>query len=361
MIEINTVQIFFERFARHENIPLNHKWKAAFVKKTGYKFDLGSPELLITWIKRGYIPQNNINKILSLDIPGDLKKLCSECVRGRDMDNENFDVSLSKIINQGFLIIKPGGKTSKFEKPHFMYCKEHEKPYVTARIKNRYAKVEIDYITCEQKCLDETGHEMLKRLFRQYEAYSQKTKEGRAYMVNRVGKFYAYSDKIQISDIEEVMARIADIIINHTTLNNDIRETRPLNIIREPKNTAAPSPQKENNPGGGTCADSLDKWPDNVKDACRKLKEIYDSGDIVLVEAIQANLNAFKRALIRERQIAEVEKKQTSIQEQLQAMEKKMRRLEEENKSLKGCAGDSPPLNLSPGKCGPTGTEKPET
>jgi hypothetical protein len=40
--------------------------------------------------------------------------------------------------------------------------------------------------------------------------------------------------------------------------------------------------------------------------AMSDIKEIFDSGDPILIPAIQANLNAFKRALLRERQIAQV-------------------------------------------------------
>lgn len=40
--------------------------------------------------------------------------------------------------------------------------------------------------------------------------------------------------------------------------------------------------------------------------AMSDIKEIFDSGDPILIPAIQANLNAFKRALLRERQFAQV-------------------------------------------------------
>jgi hypothetical protein len=40
--------------------------------------------------------------------------------------------------------------------------------------------------------------------------------------------------------------------------------------------------------------------------AMSDIKEIFDSGDPILIPAIQANLNAFRRALLRERQFAQI-------------------------------------------------------
>jgi transcriptional regulator with XRE-family HTH domain len=87
------------------------------------------------------------------------------------------------------------------------------------------------------------------------------------------------------------------------------------------------------------------------KQAIGDLKEIFDSENDVLIKAIQANLCAFKHA-------AKAEKEKLDMQNR---MEKTIKRLEVENKELKGCAGGSPPFSLNPGNCGPTGTEDPET
>lgn len=56
--------------------------------------------------------------------------------------------------------------------------------------------------------------------------------------------------------------------------------------------------------------------------AMADIKEIFDSGDPILVPAIQANLNAFKRALLRERQFAQVIQENKDLKERLTKLEK---------------------------------------
>jgi len=98
---------------------------------------------------------------------------------------------------------------------------------------------------------------------------------------------------------------------------------------------------------GTSAADSFD-------DAANDLKEIFNSGNQVLIKAIQANLTAFKVAAV-------ADKEKRDMKSRMEKMEKKLNRLEVENKELKGCAGGSPPLTLTPDNCAPTGTEDPET
>jgi hypothetical protein len=88
--------------------------------------------------------------------------------------------------------------------------------------------------------------------------------------------------------------------------------------------------------------------------AVSNLKNIFDSGNDVLITAIEANLSAFKAAAL-------ADKEKREMKAGMEEMDKKIKRLEVENKELKGCAGGSPPLTLTPVKCDPTGTEDPET
>ncbi len=59
---------------------------------------------------------------------------------------------------------------------------------------------------------------------------------------------------------------------------------------------------------------------DQAKD---DLREIFNSGDPVLIPAIVSNLTAFKRALLRERQIAQVLEENRDLKERLSNLEKR--------------------------------------
>lgn len=55
--------------------------------------------------------------------------------------------------------------------------------------------------------------------------------------------------------------------------------------------------------------------------AMSDIKEIFDSGDPILIPAIQANLNAFKRALLRERQFAQILEENKNLISRIDRME----------------------------------------
>jgi len=55
--------------------------------------------------------------------------------------------------------------------------------------------------------------------------------------------------------------------------------------------------------------------------AMSDIKEIFDSGDPILIPAIQANLHAFKRALLRERQFAQVLEENKDLRNRMQNLE----------------------------------------
>lgn len=76
--------------------------------------------------------------------------------------------------------------------------------------------------------------------------------------------------------------------------------------------------------------------------AMSDLKDIFVSGDPILIPAIQANLNAFKRALLREQQFTQIinenkELKETlgNVSAKLAELENKVSNLEKENSDLK--------------------------
>jgi hypothetical protein len=81
---------------------------------------------------------------------------------------------------------------------------------------------------------------------------------------------------------------------------------------------------------------------DPAVQAMADIKEIFDSGDPILVPAIQANLNAFKRALQRERQFAmvlkenqEIKKENQEIKEGIVDIKKQLESLKAENLELR--------------------------
>lgn len=51
------------------------------------------------------------------------------------------------------------------------------------------------------------------------------------------------------------------------------------------------------------------------------IKEIFDSGDPILIPAIQANLHAFKRALLREQQFAQILEENEDLKNRMQNLE----------------------------------------
>lgn len=77
---------------------------------------------------------------------------------------------------------------------------------------------------------------------------------------------------------------------------------------------------------------------DPAVQAMADIKEIFDSGDPILVPAIQANLNAFKRALLRERQFNQIMQENRVLKERLDKIEDNMKEFEilrlENNKLL---------------------------
>lgn len=73
-----------------------------------------------------------------------------------------------------------------------------------------------------------------------------------------------------------------------------------------PLNSVMLSENMQNSYPAASQSGSNDAGIEPSLQAMSDIKEIFDSGDPILIPAIQANLNAFKRALYRERQIAQV-------------------------------------------------------
>ena len=108
--------------------------------------------------------------------------------------------------------------------------------------------------------------------------------------------------------------------------------------------------------------------------AMADIKEIFDSGDPILIPAIQANLHAFKRALLRERQFEQILKENEELKSRISKLEMlyedlkikfevlltENQELRAENKKLQDLNGGSAPINLNPGNAAPTGTEDQE-
>ena len=109
--------------------------------------------------------------------------------------------------------------------------------------------------------------------------------------------------------------------------------------------------------------------------AMSDIKEIFDSGDPILIPAIQANLHAFKRALLRERQFEQILKENeelknrilkleelfTDLKSQFETLQTENRALRTENKKLRDLNGGCAPTNLSPDNAAHTGTDDQKT
>lgn len=110
---------------------------------------------------------------------------------------------------------------------------------------------------------------------------------------------------------------------------------------------------------------------DPAVQAMSDIKEIFDSGDPILVPAIQFNLHAFKRALLRERQFDQVLKENEELKDRISKLEllyddlkrkfevllMENQALRTENKKLQELNGGCAPTVLSPDNAAPTGTE----
>jgi hypothetical protein len=68
--------------------------------------------------------------------------------------------------------------------------------------------------------------------------------------------------------------------------------------------------------------------------AMSDIKDIFASGDPILIPAIQANLNAFKRAILREQQIAQVIEENRLLKERISKMEVGNREIETRSQSI---------------------------
>jgi transcriptional regulator with XRE-family HTH domain len=112
--------------------------------------------------------------------------------------------------------------------------------------------------------------------------------------------------------------------------------------------------------------------------AISDVKEIFDSGDPILIPAIQANLHAFKRALLRERQFEQILKENEELKvrlfnleticvdipdlkSQFEILQSENRTLQTENKTLRDLNGGCAPINLKPDNAALTGTDDKKT
>jgi len=147
--------------------------------------------------------------------------------------------------------------------------------------------------------------------------------------------------------------------------NDILRETADSYSIqpRHPAAVLMPSPDNTGPPGINPSIQAMSD-----------IKEIFDSGDPILIPAIQANLNAFKRALLREHQFAQVIQENKELKERIAKLEKiieripelevKIERLQTENDTLKekintlaGRHGGCPPTALEMEHAARTGTD----
>lgn len=74
---------------------------------------------------------------------------------------------------------------------------------------------------------------------------------------------------------------------------------------------------------------------DPALQAMSDIKDIFASGDPILIPAIQANINAFKRALQRERQFSQIIEENNELRERLTKLEATCQQLHAELDRLK--------------------------
>lgn len=69
----------YKALADFYNIPIKHGWKTILFKNISDVIDIKNADLLSTWVIRGHIPDLNLEKILDLNVPENIRKLCKEC------------------------------------------------------------------------------------------------------------------------------------------------------------------------------------------------------------------------------------------------------------------------------------------
>ena len=90
---------------------------------------------------------------------------------------------------------------------------------------------------------------------------------------------------------------------------------------------------------GGSCVDSLDKWPEEVKNACRQMKKILESDHPVIKPALLSNLAAFQYSVDKEK----------SQDEEIRKLNERLKLLEDYHEA-KQCTGTDEAASSSTGK-----------
>jgi len=83
---------------------------------------------------------------------------------------------------------------------------------------------------------------------------------------------------------------------------------------------------------GGTSFFEIDTGTDSFGHAVSDLREIFNSGDQVIITAILANLFTFKRATRREQEIATLKSENQILQTKVQSLESRLAAVEEKMK-----------------------------
>ena len=78
---VNSVDTFLIGLSEHYGVDLDLRWNLESLRSIGDNIGVKSTNRIKGWRLNGYIPDQTIQKILSLDIPDDLKVLALRCRR----------------------------------------------------------------------------------------------------------------------------------------------------------------------------------------------------------------------------------------------------------------------------------------
>lgn len=144
----NDVLHFFEQLAINEGIDLDHKWKATLVDKIGSQIGVKKSDLIMTWINRGGVPSHAAKKLLSLDIPDELKKLCKQW-----MQTKKVGFSIEDHIDAG----------KKLKRIHRELCE------LQSKVSAAYALTISNKLTPIIESLTKFKSELDRKLFEEHE------------------------------------------------------------------------------------------------------------------------------------------------------------------------------------------------
>ena len=97
---MNKVEKFFIEMAIFYKISIDHRWKRELINKIGAGIGIKTSNNINNWINAGFLPKHRISKLISLDIPDELKALCESCGKEKKISKEEAKKQIREVRNK---------------------------------------------------------------------------------------------------------------------------------------------------------------------------------------------------------------------------------------------------------------------